>query len=271
MKTILFPTDFSMNSIHAIRYGLELFKNEKVDYILLNAYTDPSVGATMTYVWEDYMQDISQKMLASLLEKLQDDYGYEGLEAECVSQYGDLPGALTGVLKEKEVDLIIMGASGASSPNISIFGSNAYATMQRANCPVLTVPLQSTIKAPFRIGLASESKLIGDEAVLAPLREIADLHSSWVMGVNVNEQNISRTLTDEEESFFDDTPDIQYIDLSDASPLIGIETAIGRYRIEMLAIIIKKRTLLDRIFHKSVSKQIAKDVAIPILTLHEAL
>jgi nucleotide-binding universal stress UspA family protein len=52
-------------------------------------------------------------------------------------------------------------------------------------------------------------------------------------------------------------------------PLSGIEVAIGEHNIDLLTIIIKKRTFLDRLFHKSVSKQIAREVAIPILTLHE--
>jgi len=39
MKKILLPTDFSDNSLNAIRYAVQLFKGEKCTFILLNAYT----------------------------------------------------------------------------------------------------------------------------------------------------------------------------------------------------------------------------------------
>ncbi|MFT7611263.1 MAG: nucleotide-binding universal stress UspA family protein [Parvicellaceae bacterium] len=268
MKTILFPTDFSMNSMHAIRYGLELFKDEKdMHYILLNAYIDPSAGAAMTYDLGDHMQIISQQMLDSLEEKLDDDYGYSDISFELLSVYGDLPGALKPIVKNKEVDLIVMGASGAGSPHISIFGSTAYACMKEATCPVLTIPLQTNIKSPELIGIASENKFKGDESFLSPILKIASIHNSWVMGVSVNTKESIDTKKNAKD-VLEENMDIEFINLNTKDPVTGIEFAIGKYKLDLLAIIIKERPLLDRIFHKSVSKQIAKQIAIPILSLH---
>ena len=39
MKNILLPTDFSENSWNAIKYALQLFKNETCRFFLLNTYT----------------------------------------------------------------------------------------------------------------------------------------------------------------------------------------------------------------------------------------
>ena len=39
MKNILLPTDFSDNSWNAIQYAVELFKDEKCNFFLLNTYT----------------------------------------------------------------------------------------------------------------------------------------------------------------------------------------------------------------------------------------
>ncbi len=124
MKTIVFPTDFSLNSMHAVRYGINLFKGQEVRFILFNAYVDPSVGASMTYVFEDHMKVISMTMLRKVLEELKDDHGQGDLKIELVNRYGDLPYALKPFLVEEMVDLVIMGSSGASGANISILGSN---------------------------------------------------------------------------------------------------------------------------------------------------
>lgn len=270
MNTVLFPTDFSANSLHAIRYGLNLFKDSNVDYILVNAYVDPSVGASMSMVWEEEMRKVSQAKLSSFCERIREEGGAQSeFFPKCISQYGDLPGALRPIIKEEGVDLLIMGSSGAGSASKSLFGSVAYATMKNAACPVLTVPLQSGIKTPHRIGLATEEKLVGDERILEPLQELVDQLNAWLMGIRVSKDASIHTTSGEEEEFYEDIPDIQYFDLRAGDALVGIEQAIGEHDIDMLSIIIKKRSLLDSLFHVSVSKKIAKQVAIPLLTLHD--
>nr|AWJ66217.1 putative universal stress protein [uncultured bacterium] len=264
MKTILFATDFSINSLHAIRYGLELFKGQPVRYILFNAYVDPSSGVTMTASYADVMRELSESMLKKVHEQLVDDYGYKGLKMDLVSGYGDLPFAPRPIIEKRGVDLVILGTSGASGPNLAIFGSSAYSMMKDAQCPVLAVPLQTPIEVPSNIGLASDKVMGGNEPVLAPMFEIAELHGSSIMGVKVLKKKVI------DGPAIIDGPDDQFpfIDLSANDPLEGIELAIGEYGIDMLTIIIPQRKLLDRIFHKSVSKQIVKQVTVPILTLH---
>lgn len=263
MKTILFPTDFSLNSIHAIRYGLNLFAAKDARFILFNAYVDPSVGASMTYVFEDQMREISRTMLEKLYEDLNEGRD-EDLKMDLINRYGDLPYSLRPVIEEEEVDLVIMGSSGASGANISVFGSNAFATMRDSNCPVLTVPLQAAIKAPERFGLASEQELSGDEEHLSPLFDLAEICEASVMGIHVNSHRGSA----ENDTETDSGVKLPYINLDLNDPLQGIELAIGEHGIDALSIIIQKRSFLDKIFHKSVSKQIARQISIPILTLH---
>jgi hypothetical protein len=89
------------------------------------------------------------------------------------------------------------------------------------------------------------------------------------MGVRVSKDVPAKSLSDIEEEYYEDIPDIPYYDLQASDALIGIEQAIGEHDIDMLTIILKQRTVLDSLFHSSVSKRIAKQVAIPLLTLHD--
>ena len=41
MKNILLPTDFSQNSLNAINYAMELFKDTPCQFYLLNAFKIP--------------------------------------------------------------------------------------------------------------------------------------------------------------------------------------------------------------------------------------
>ena len=216
------------------------------------------------------MRKISQEKLASFSERVREELDdQESFNPKCISQYGDVPAALRPVIRKEKVDIVIMGSSGAGSASNSLFGSSAYATMKHATCPVLTVPLQASVKKPHRIGLATEEKLTGDEIILGPLKELVDHLNAWLMGIRVSKDAPTKSISDIEEEYYEDIPDIPYFNLQASDALVGIEQAIGEHDIDMLTIILRQRTLLDRIFHSSVSKRIAKQVAIPLLTLHD--
>lgn len=263
MKTIIFPTDFSLNSMHAIRYGLNLMKGEETRYILFNSYTDPSVGTTMTFDFEDILKSNSTTLLNKVLEELQDDKGYEGLEMELVNRFGDLPFALETIVKEYKADLVIMGASGSNGPNFSLFGSNSYASMKHLSCPVLAVPLHSPLILPKKYGLASEVELAGEEPYLDSLYELVNLHHSRIVGIHVGKKKLQ---LEYDRSYGDEN--LPYLHIDHEDPLVGIESAIGEFAIDLLVIIIPSKGFLEGLFHKSISKQIARKIPIPILALH---
>ena len=71
MKTILFPTDFSENSIHAVRYGYYLARQIKADIILCNAVIIPAEAPQDgLVVWPLEESDMLLKDSTSELVKL---------------------------------------------------------------------------------------------------------------------------------------------------------------------------------------------------------
>jgi len=44
MRTVLIPTDFSANAMHAIDYALDLYKCERTNFYFLHAYADEVYG-----------------------------------------------------------------------------------------------------------------------------------------------------------------------------------------------------------------------------------
>jgi nucleotide-binding universal stress UspA family protein len=263
MKTIIFATDFSMNSMHAIRYGLKLMSGMKCRFILFNSYVDPSVGANMNLDFQDILQANSKTLLNRTLEELQEGVGNENLEMELINRFGDLPFALGAVVKEYHAYMVIMGSSGADGPSFSLFGSNSYASMKNLSCPVLTVPLLSAIRIPKKYGLATEIQLAGEESFIDIVYELADLHHSRILGIQVGKKTMQ---LEYDRSYGDENLPYLNIDLED--PLEGIEMAIGEHEIDLLVMIIPKKGFLEGLFHKSISKQIARNISIPILALH---
>ena len=48
MKTILIPTDFSKNALHALKYAQELYKCERTCFFVLHTYAEEVYGEYKT-------------------------------------------------------------------------------------------------------------------------------------------------------------------------------------------------------------------------------
>ena len=113
MKKILLPTDFSPNSINAIHYALDLFKDEKCIFYLLNVYRVPYVTSQdVAYVntealidLEEGLKKTSEERLKELVEKLM-ARGNKNHLFEAESDYNFLSDSVKKIVKEKEIDLI---------------------------------------------------------------------------------------------------------------------------------------------------------------------
>ena len=88
MKKILLPTDFSENSINAIEYATELFKDIPCKFYVLNVFKIPYLAneelmehnATQLAALEEEMYDHSIEEMNRLLEKIPENpkHNYEG-------------------------------------------------------------------------------------------------------------------------------------------------------------------------------------------------
>lgn len=269
-RTILFPTDLSINSLHAIRYGLELFKNEKeVRYILFNCYEDHGSDVTLTPYLQQHLQDASRLMLERVHQQLMDEGGRKGPFMELWSAYGGLPYALNGVIEERQVDLVVLGTSGAGGPSLSLMGRNSYAVMKELGIPVLAVPLQASLRPPKTIALACDPDTDPGNADLAPLHALANLASSRLVAVRVTpSQGTASEMSKGTGKAGTVADGIPLVDIPVADPVQGVQLAIGEHAIDMLALLMRERGFFQDLFHRSVSKALEAHIKVPVLSLH---
>jgi nucleotide-binding universal stress UspA family protein len=158
---ILVPLDFSESSLNALETAIALAKQQHAKITLLNV-VDSSLmfgfkGAY--YVSEktiDGMVDVSAAMLNPLLLNLKEH------QLECTTEIkvGLVPQAIIKTASDNDVDLIIMGAHGASGVREFFIGSTAQQVIKITSCPVLTVPLGK--------------KWVDFKTILFPIRPIAE-------------------------------------------------------------------------------------------------
>ena len=145
MKTILLPTDFSPNSVNAMNYALDMFKDVVCKFYILN------VQKASSFISDDFRTmspstTIYQTLIASAKDSIKEmiktfeERGNKSHSFGSIVDYDNFIDAINQACDSKGVDLIIMGTHGATGAERILFGSNTVRVMQRCNRPVLAIP-----------------------------------------------------------------------------------------------------------------------------------
>lgn len=141
IEKILFPTDFSDFSNHALQYAVSFAREYKAKIILLhvveNFYAYPGFAETafpMVEIYSD-MEKYAENEMESMMKK-----NFPGeLSVETIIKRGTPFLEIITTAKEKEVNLIIIATHGRTGLEHAFFGSTAEKVVRKAPCPVLTV------------------------------------------------------------------------------------------------------------------------------------
>ena len=146
MKRILLPTDFSDNSWNAIKYALQIFKNEACNFTLLNAYT-PLIYQIeyMQFESEKFglvhsMAEASENGLDEMISKIRSEFNNPKHTFSRISSFNTLTTEIHELYKRKIMDIIVMGTKGATGVRELLFGTNTVHVIKSARCPVLAIP-----------------------------------------------------------------------------------------------------------------------------------
>jgi nucleotide-binding universal stress UspA family protein len=141
IKKILFPTDFSEYSRHALKYAKALAKSFKAKLYVLHVCEHPIAGAGIEayhFSVPEYVADLEQrerKALDSSVVEIKEP----GLDVEPIFILGRAYQEIVKTAKELDVDVITMATHGNKGLSHFVFGSTAEKVVRLAPCPVLTV------------------------------------------------------------------------------------------------------------------------------------
>ncbi len=136
-KRILVPTDFSKSSFAAFRPAAELAKKFGSTVYMLHVAEEIPVYA--------YQIGLSQK---ALVDRVVDHAAGEMRKAakrmrfdrtELIVRMGNVQDEILSVVKEKKIDLVVMGTHGRAGLAHAVVGSIAERVVRHAKCKVMTV------------------------------------------------------------------------------------------------------------------------------------
>ena len=280
MKNILLPTDFSQNSLNAMFYAIALFKDMPCKFYLLNVFKVPYLtneeyleyDMKQSVLFEKELFDSSQERMKEELKKLKikasDDHTFELL-----SDYNFFSDSVKNYVKEKKIDLIVMGTKGATGAKEIFMGSNTGDVIMKTECDILAVPENATFKVPKEITFPTDYKIAYKKEDIALLIELAEIYESSIRVLHFSEKGD----LDEKQKFNKESlnkyiekvnPTYHTLTNKDFEVALNCFTQ-SRGNIDMIALIAKHYNFFQRLFFKPKVEELSFHTKIPLLVLHK--
>lgn len=279
-RKILLPTDFSENASQAIKYALELYKDEKCLFYLLNVFFIKATNIESLISMEpgSDLREARKKSSENELHRLLNDFaigdhGNSNHSFQTISVFGEPLQAIKTTVNEKDIELIIMGTRGQTNERSKIYGSTATDVMEDVrNCPVIVVPQLAKRVVPKEIVFPTGFKAPFKKRELNYLIDIAKSCNASIKvlhiskdGILNDQQTSNKKLLDE---YFEDVIHSFHF-LSHMPVPSGINCFVESRESDMVAFMNRKHSFFASILNQPLKKGIAYNSKVPILVMHE--
>lgn len=280
MKHLLVPTDFSKAAENALDFAarsseyipckitvvhsFEVTNDMYIDYLGQSA----EFHISMVEVMEEKLDEIT----AEIREK------YD-VEVTAVVSTAVLQDAISDLIEERDIDMVVMGTLGTSGVTGKFWGSRTSSVIMRSSVPVLAIPADYQWKKPETILLAT-NKFLRTPNVLDFVFELAGLYLAEVhtaVFTNRGEDKAGTFLQNQDEI-------VEYgaylrekyheKNLSSAH-LYGddfeetVEEYIAEKGVDILTMVTRQKNFWQRLFDPSVTRQMSFHTKIPLLAIPE--
>lgn len=279
MKNILFPTDFSQNAENALNFAIEIARKVKGHLVLFHAYSvqliDPNMPAEIylsAYQEEEKSAKESLEELSRrIIDSNKDENGNSLFTVDAIVTQGLVVDEVLSLINDFKIDLVIMGTHGASGITELILGSNTSSIIEKAHVPVLAIP-HNAIYSRIRNIVYAYDDIKSGLPSFQRLLEFAGIYDSEITLLHIIDEASNTTEMNRQE--FEKIKESVTYDkirlelVKEENVLEGINDYVNSNDVDVLAMAIRKRTLFDKIFNKSLTKKMAYHTKVPLLALH---
>ncbi|MEO9021369.1 MAG: universal stress protein [Ginsengibacter sp.] len=276
MQKILVPTDFSNNALKAVGYAAEIAKKSGANIFLLHVIEPALNMATMQTdsTSEKVVKERTAKLDLSL-KSIADVYPDINVVPHLAG--GAIIASILEFAEKGEIDMIVMGTSGASGLKKFFMGSVAAGVIGKTKIPVLTVPVSYEMEEPDAIAFATNqfeknkdilekivaiSKLFSSAIHVVVFKDIdEELHADFIY----NEEQLNDYLKFLKEAFPDVIFKGELLEGKDFE--IEIDRYSNRNEVDVISMVTYPKSFFEKVFQKSVTKRMAFHSTIPILAI----
>lgn len=273
MKNILLPTDFSENSKNAIRFALKFFEGETCTFYILNThkpsrYITSSVlsAAPGTSVYEGILS-VNKPELEKLIDFCKSISVNENFTFISKIDFANIVDSVNQAVSVNNIDLIVMGTTGATGAVEVIFGSNTLNIIRNTDAPVLAIPqnyfyedIQSVL-----LSINHQYKLVADS-----LKILLEIVKKEKAALKILEIDDSKTETAEQveefREFFKEIK-VERFSIKNLPAPMAINAFEQLIPIQLHVMFVERKKFLDRFIFGSDSTKISYSSRVPLLVL----
>jgi len=190
------------------------------------------------------------------------------------TRLGNVVDELEELVKKIHPFAVVMGTTGLSAVERTLFGSNTLTAIKHLACPVICVPKGKEYGNGVRkIGLACDFKEVVETTPVAEIKEFVKEFHAQLFVLNVDYDHHQHTADTPEQSALLQTaleevhPEYHFITHKDIEN--GINEFAETHNLDLLIAIPKKHKLLEGLFKKSSTRQLVFESHVPVMCVHE--
>ncbi|MGF1534073.1 MAG: universal stress protein [Bernardetiaceae bacterium] len=264
MQTVVLPTDFSGLARETMQYAAPIFSAHPIHFVLLHSYLAGSSAEALAQ--EAHVQEQLEKELA-YLRAAYPKHTFRGH-----AQEGDLDRVLSDQVEKNNADLLLMGTRGLQSGKYAFWGTHTSNALQNVACSTLVIPEGSVLSGAQQIVFATD--FAGDEPpeALEQLLQIAQRLNARLSVLHI--------LPPQRSAGQDSLSGLRFLHEQKQVPVSvhftrsqevmeGILQYIKYHPTDILAVLTRSRSLIERLFHRSITKELVLHSHVPLLALHQ--
>ncbi len=278
MKKVAILTDFSKSAWNALFTVLKLYQDSDVLFYIVHCY-EPAFGSMLgdrnkerlAIIYESLSAD-STMQLDEVDSYLKKHHQVEKHRFEMRSVKGNVVDALSHMLNNEDIDLIVMGQKGATGAIDVFMGSNTIKVIKKIiDCPILAVPEAQDFKDLDRIIFPTDFSRRIRECQISLLNEMAVAWKSKLTVMQVtqeaslgadqkrNKERLTQALKGVDTCF----KNVEMKQSVNAS----IAAAVKEEKADLIVLIHYTHTFLERLIREPVVKKMAIHSDVPFLVL----
>lgn len=288
VRRILVPVDFSEHSKNACRYALGIAETLKAEIRLIHVYYSPALdmahygeGYNMNLNIEKYVRDIyknasyDMKKLVKSLETIKKENSYKHATIESRIMNGPPEGIIMDEVDSYQPALVIMGHKGKGDSDDIALGSVTSYAINKLKVPILAVPEKARYEGIERINNIGYATNF-DNSDFNAISNLINLIKPFGMKIFcVHVETEKDSYWDEvkmkglKEYFAElDTPGVECKMIESKNLIEGISKFIEENNIHILSTTTRKRNFFTSLFNPSMTREMMKQVDIPLLIFH---
>lgn len=273
MKQILIPYDFSESADAVLHYGAGLAETIQADIVLLHVMPFPVVTPETglpAFSYQDMRAD-SLRELQQVADKLK--ISMPGIDQiECCIDMGEVTESIVEYCKKHPVEGVVMGIHQHGNKFMkALMGSNAVETAHKIACTVIVVPPGVNFKKPRMIAMAKEPDQPSSPSVQRARAFCDALHAELeLIEVVPEKQHVTpgEVVINDYFGRAAQREPHKMVLVTDKKVSEGLLSLLNNELIDMIILEPKHHGLFYKLFHESISKEVAFASPVPVVLIH---